>query len=228
MRRATVPVVLTVAALALAACGGGSSGGSGLPTVGASPTGSAPATTTAPTSSAPAASATPATDPSPWTALPTIPNGPNKGLNNGSVLASSVARTPQDQAAVAAYVAYWKFVAKAGYETKVDKAALAKVAALSAATNIERYAKALRTKGNRTIGWTAIHVTKIENGAGGQLLQACLDNASFDVRASSGKPVEKPVPAFDATGGVQTVKGRLVVTFSSTENRTTRCPGGNG
>lgn len=226
MRRATVPVVLTVAALALAACGGGSSGGSELPTVGASPTTSAPATTTAPTSSAPAASATPATDPSPWTALPTIPNGPNKGLNEGIVLASSVASTPEEQEAVKAYVAYWTTLAKIGSDGRGTKAQISAVAASTAGDSLLTYATALKKNGHRTIGWASLNVTDVAVGKDLTLIQACVDNGSYDIVAATGRRLEAGHPAYDANAVVKTVSGRPVVTFAQTRNRTKRCPGG--
>ena len=100
-------------------------------------------------------------DPSPWTALPTVDVGPNKGVFNGAVLGSSVADTAEERAAVDAWLNFWLFLTDAGYEVKVDKAELAHVASGAAAHNIETYVESLQSKKRRTVGWVSLNVTEV-------------------------------------------------------------------
>jgi hypothetical protein len=216
-RPAPAASAVLAAALLLTACGTGGSTGSGLPTVGATSSTTAATTATDPTTS------TPAPDPSPWTALPTISEGPNKGVYNGVVLASSVAKTDKEKAAVDAYLAFWEYIAKAGRDVRVDKQSLAEVASGGAASNVESYIEGLRSKKAQTIGWVSVNVTTVTVGTNAVLLTACVDNGSFDVDRSSGKRLEKGSPGYDGQAAVRSIGGRLVVTSSRAPKRTARC-----
>lgn len=217
MHRAVVPVAAAV--LLLAGCGSGSSGGSALPTVGASS-----GTTTAPVSPSETASATPTVDPSPWTALPTRDVGPNKGVYSGAVLRSSVAETAEEKAAVDAWLNFWVFLTDAGYEVRVDKAELAQVASGAAAENIQAYVKDLKSKKRRTVGWVSLNVTEVNVLNGVSLMKACADNGTYDVDRASGKRLEQGSVAFDTEAAVRKVAGDLVVTSSGSTVRKNPCP----
>ncbi|WP_143448660.1 hypothetical protein [Kineosporia sp. A_224] len=221
MHRAVVPVAAAV--LLLAGCGSGSSGGSALPTVGASS-----GTTTPPVSPTETASATPTVDPSPWTALPTRDVGPNKGVYSGVVLASSVAKTDDEKAAVQAYVDYWTYLVNAGFSAKSDAAGLRRVADGIPADAISKYVKNLRSNGRRTVGWVSINATSVTVTEEAVLLKACIDNGSYDVDAKSKERLEKGSPGYDAEAALRTISGNLVVTFSQTARRTKRCSASEG
>lgn len=216
MHRAVVPVAAAV--LLLAGCGSGSSGGSGLPTVGASS-----GTTTAPVSPTETADPTPTVDPSPWTALPTVDIGPNKGVHNGVVLASSVAKTDAEISAVEAYLAYWQYLAKVGYDVQIDQSELAKVAGGAAKDNIEAYVSGLKKKRGRTIGWNSVNVQSVEVSDIAVLLTACVDNGSYDVDAKTGRRLEKGSVAYESAAALRKVDGRLLVTSASNPSRTKPC-----
>lgn len=219
MHRAVVPVAAAV--LLLAGCGSGSSGGSGLPTVGASS-----GTTTAPASPTETADPTPTVDPSPWTALPTRDVGPNKGVYSGAVLGTSVADSPEELAAVDAWLSFWVYLTDAGYEVRVDKAELAKVASGAAANNIETYVKGLKAKQRRTIGWVSLNVTQVTVRNGVALMKGCADNGTYDVDRTSGKRLERGSVAFDTEAAARQVSGSLVVTSSGSTVRKKPCPTG--
>lgn len=221
MLRAAVPAAVVV--VLLSACGTGGSEPSGLPTVG----GSSAAGPTSSVSARPTASASsPAPDPSPWTALPTISEGPNKGLHTGIVLGSSVARTDEERAAVDAYVAYWAVLSKVGYEAKVSNDEIRAVASGAPVKDLKSYAASLREKYARTVGWAALHITKVTLLPSGALVKACVDNATFDVDRSSGRALEKPSADFDNEAGLRQIDGALLVTSSASSDRKDSCDTG--
>jgi len=217
VHRAAAPVL--VAALLLTACGTGGSTGSDLPTVGASTTTVAPTTgaATSPTTS------TPAPDASPWTALPTISEGPNKGVHSGVVLASSVAKTDDEKAAVDAFVAFWEVLVATGADARASDVAIDEVAQGVAASNLAEYAKTLRRRNARTVGWVSIKVTSVKVGASGALMRACLDNGTFDVNAKTGAALEKIPPAFDVDAGVRSQRGSWRVSSAQSSRRKSAC-----
>jgi len=215
VHRAAAPVL--VAALLLTACGTGGSTGSDLPTLGASTTTVAPTTGAATTTTS-----TPAPDASPWTALPTISEGPNKGVHQGTVLASSVATTDDEKVAVETFMKFWSFLGLAGFEGRVDKNTLNSVATGNAAENLVQYVEALKADGHKTIGWDSVNVLEVSVGANGALLKACVDNGTFDVVAKTGGALEEPLVGYDINAGIRSGETWKVSTAQSTE-RTKPC-----
>lgn len=171
--------------------------------------------------------------PTPWTTLPTLRTGPHKGLNQGVVLASSVAASAQEKAMVSLAVRYFEFTMRTQLDptTRLDSKTLAGLAQGAPASALAKYVASLRTKKAQTVGWMSVNVTQIVSEVGGAdpeqrsgLLSLCIDNGSFDARTSDGQALETAEPAYQSLLGAQlTPKGWRVTSWTSTV-RTSRCP----
>lgn len=221
-RRTCVALLVAVGVVAaLSGCTGGSA--SGTPTANAQKAGAATGSTTAPAAGAPAPLATPAAGPSPWTALPTLAKGPNKGTHLGVVLASSAADTDPERAAVQGYVDYLRTVLVLQRRATVDDAALARTARGAAATQVKVYVVSLKRRKAHTIGWASVNVDGVAATGATARVTACIDNGTRDVADATGKTVTRPDAGYDAEATLSRTGKRWRVTFSSLQVRTARC-----
>lgn len=108
------------------------------------------------------------------------------------------ATTPEQQAVVDAWFAYWDVRARSYGKAKVDPA-LGQVAAATAVSDVVGYVAHLQHDKLHTVGDTRFDVSKVQVDGNSALLSSCAVNKSIDVTAD-GTPAEQPVPFFTADG----------------------------
>lgn len=197
MRRRVLAVVFVLPIVAVSACGG--SEGSDIEI--------------APVESSSAPTPTPSETPLPTTT-------PEAAELQVSVLGSSVAKTPEEKAVVTAWMTYWQAVSDtyADLEPSPDL----DVARGKPQTDVLDYLNELRTKKQRSVGWTRDHVTRIEIVDGAAVVADCAENFSFNVD-EDGEPVQEVTPFYELRGSLQEEDGRWIVTAVDSTDRQEDC-----
>ena len=191
-----LPIAGLLAALAassvLTGCGGDDTAGDG-PTSSPSPSATpSPSPSDTPTPSD-TPSSTPSADP---TRLPT--SQLEAAALHTAVLDSSVARTAEQKAVVAAWMRYWQAAADTYYYAKEDPA-LARSATGEARASVVRYMRQKKAARNRIVGWARDNVTDVRVDGSRATVRDCTKNYTFTID-EEGEPVTRPDPWYDATG----------------------------
>ncbi|MEO7350392.1 MAG: hypothetical protein ABIR34_01305 [Marmoricola sp.] len=193
MRRTAVPAVIFALVLALTGCGGEEKKDKEL-----GPVGDAADTPSA----TPASKATPGS-PKDSTPLDDQGNDVIRGTING-------ATTPEAQAVVEAWFAYWEVRVHSFGRARVDPK-MGSVAAADALADVVQYVAHLRSKKLHTVGDTRFGVSNLKVRGANATLRSCGVNKSID-RTVDGSPAEQFTPFFTVTGALTQVGGVWRVT----------------
>jgi len=193
MRRTAVPAVIIALLLALTGCGGEEKKDKELGPVGddADNLSGTPV---------PSATSGASTDPTP---LDDKGNDVIRGTING-------ATTPQAQAVVDAWFAYWEVRVHSFGRARVDPK-MGSVAAADALADVVQYVAHLRSKKLHTVGDTRFDVSNLKVRGASAMLTSCGVNKSID-RTVDGSPAEQFTPFFTVTGALTQVGGVWRVT----------------
>lgn len=162
----------------LSACSSSDAGTAPPPSIGGSDTAS---------SAAPSPSATPS------------PAGSFDDKGHDVVPGRIRAGTPEQQAVVDAWLAYWRFRLAAYNAADVDVSQLGKVATGDAAGDITGYVRTLQSKGHHTVGDMRIGVSKVKVSHDRATLKSCIENRTTD-RTRAGRPAEQLKPFYVVSG----------------------------
>ncbi len=226
MRRHLLPASLLltlVSALALTGCSNDSAGGTSKPSASASLT---PSTSTTPSDSSSPSMSTSPTQSSSASTSPSAPASlPHDRLAaasyHESVLVSSAASTPEEQAVVDAWMSYWNNVADT-YFNGQPTADLAKVASGDALAQVHAYLKRQKKKNERSVGWAKDHVLSVTVNGDRATIHDCTQNFTFSVD-QEGEPATRPYPWYDATGTLEKQQGSWVVVHQVSKTPKTSC-----
>ncbi|MGA8210613.1 MAG: hypothetical protein WB441_04960 [Nocardioidaceae bacterium] len=219
-RRHLLPAALlltTVGFSALAACSQDGGSATDRPSAGgSSSTGSGPATSTASPTGTPTAS----TSPTPTESSTPAPRLPTDRIEAASlhlaVLGQNAATTPEEQAVVEAWMAFWQGAANSYYRAEPTADFLA-AAQGSARTQIVDNIEKLKRADRRVVGWARDNITAVSVDGDTATIRDCTKNFTFSVDAEA-EPVTNPPPWYAVTGTLKrTVDGWVVVAQESTE-----------
>jgi hypothetical protein len=174
---------LLLSMVALSACGGGSDPAPPKPKASAS------ASPTASASTEPTPTASPA--PSPVPRPSTTAEAAKMAV---VVLGENPAEGPEEEAVVAAWLAYWDAVSLS-YAQATVAPELDSVASGQARQNVLTYVSELRSRGHRSVGWARDNVLAIDVTGDAASLRVCSENFSFEVDAQD-RPKEKVTPFY--------------------------------
>ena len=121
------------------------------------------------------------------------------------------ATTPEQQAVVDAWFAYWDVRARSYGRAEVDPA-LGRFAAATAVSDVVGYVRHLQHDKLHTVGDAKFDVSKVQVDGSSALLSSCAVNKSLDVTAD-GTPAEQPVPFFTADGALVQRAGHWRVVY---------------
>jgi hypothetical protein len=138
-----------------------------------------------------------------------------------AALASSAARTADEKAAVAAWMAYWQAVTDTFYYDRVVPA-LARVAAPGARTAVLARLHKNKAQQQRVVGWARDNVTAVRVSGSRATVRDCTENFTFSVD-EEGTPDTRPTPFYDVRGTLAKQGGRWVVTGSTSKDRSSTC-----
>ena len=124
------------------------------------------------------------------------------------------------KAVVTAWMTYWQAVSDtyADLEPSPDL----DVARGEPQTDVLDYLNELRTKKQRSVGWTRDHVTRIEIVDNAAVVADCAENFSFNVD-EDGEPVQEVTPFYELRGSLQEEDGRWIVTAVDSTDRQEDC-----
>ncbi len=128
------------------------------------------------------------------------------------------AETPEAQAVVEAWFAYWDVRAKSFGSAEVDPK-LGSVAAGDAVADVVRYVAYLRKNKLRTVGDTKLGVSDLKVDRTSATLSSCGVNKSIDRRAD-GSPAEQLSPYFTIAGTLTQAGGTWRVVETKVTSRT--------
>jgi len=224
-RRSTLPVVVLLAAGSLAGCSGGSSSGSQSSS---SPSSQSPSSTHSASPSAGSSSASPSGSPS--TASPGSAGGPGFPHDrteatsmHKAVLVRSAAKTPDERAAVDAWMAYWQGAADTYYYYRPTQQFTA-AASGAARSSVLRYMQGNKAQKQRVVGWARDNVLAVSVSGDTAKIHDCTENYTFTVDQEA-EPLTQPPPFYDTTGTLRKVDGRWVVVHQDSHQKKQSCLG---
>jgi hypothetical protein len=127
-----------------------------------------------------------------------------------AVLESTVAQSPAEKAAVAAWMDYWQGAADTYYSYKASDG-FNRVARGSAKQDVLGYTSDLMKKHNRVVGWAKDNVTKIDVSGDTATVKDCTKNFTFTVDEEA-EPLTRPPPWYAVTGTLKKENGQWTVT----------------
>jgi hypothetical protein len=204
MRRGrALPAVLVLGLVALAGC----EDPAGPQVSSATPSGE-------PSSGSPSASssATPSASPtaSPTAGSQDLPKSQVRAsVLHKAVLGRNAADTPEERAAVTAWMGYWQAATDAYFYGRAPEQLprYAADAALAAVSDTLARQKAMQ---HRAVGWARDNVLNVKVTGATATLRDCTENYTFDVD-EEGAPASSPTPWYDVTGTLEKRAGRWVV-----------------
>jgi hypothetical protein len=226
--RLSLSATLLASVVAVTGCSGGSSqatsgGSSGsVRSSAASPTPTTSATPTPRTSSTSASAS--ASSPS------TLAHGQPTDLPRDqtaaasyhvAVLASSDASTPEEHAAVAAWMTFWQAAADTYYYDR-PVPALDRTAMPSVRSSIVDYMEKKKRQHERVVGWARDNVLAVNVAGDLATIHDCTENYTFSID-QSGDPLTRPTPYYDVTGKLQKVDGQWKVAEQHSDDRSLSC-----
>ena len=127
-----------------------------------------------------------------------------------AVLDSSVAQSPAEKAAVAAWMDYWQGAADTYYFYKASDG-FNRVARGSAKQDVLGYMNDLMKKHQRVVGWAKDNVTKIDVSGDTATVRDCTKNFTYTVDEEA-EPLTRPPPYYAVTGTLKKENGQWTVT----------------
>ncbi len=214
----TLPVVLLLSAVALAGCSNDSP----------KPAGQTSSPTASSSSASPSASPTDQTTsqaPSPASTASKGPTFPTDRIEAASmhkaVLDSSVAQSPDEKAAVTAWMDYWQGAADTYYFYKATDG-FNRVARGSAKSDVLGYMNDLMKKHQRVVGWAKDNVTKIDVSGDTATIRDCTKNFTYTVDDEA-EPLTRPPPWYGVTGTLKKENGQWTVTTQASKELKKSC-----
>jgi hypothetical protein len=220
-RLRALPVALVTCALALTGCsnGGDTKKADSTPSPSASSTSSSPSPTESSSGST--------TSPFPSNP-PTSRKGPDfphdrveAASMHKAVLASSAAQSPDEKAAVAAWMDYWQGAADTYYFYKPTGKFLG-VARGTAKSSVLKYMSDLKSQDQRVVGWAKDNVTKVKVSGSTATVNDCTENFTYTVDREI-EPLTRPTPYYQVTGTLTKEGGRWTVTHQDSKSLTKSC-----
>jgi hypothetical protein len=182
---------------------------------------SSSATPSSPTPSALTATASPTTPP-PGSQGPSFPHDRTEAASlHLAYLQSSVAQTPDEKAAVAAWMSFWQGAADTFYLYKPTDQFLA-VARGKAKSDILDYMAQLKSKHHRVVGWSKDNVGKVTVDGNTATIRDCTENYTYTVDQEI-EPLTRPTPWYDVTGTLKKEAGGWRVTDQKSKDRLKSC-----
>jgi hypothetical protein len=218
-------VVVLMCVAALAGCTDdspkkASSSSSSTPSKSASKSSSASPSVT-PTPSALTETASP-TDPPTESQGPSFPHDRTEAASlHLAYLESSVAKSADEKAIVAAWMSFWQGAADTFYLYKPTDQFLA-VARGKAKSDILDYANDLKSKQRRVVGWSKDNVNKITIKGNTATVRDCTENYTYTVDQEI-EPLTRPTPWYDVTGTLKKEAGGWRVTAQKSKDKLKSC-----
>lgn len=206
MRCRALVTLLVAPILVLSACGGGSDDEDAIKPV---------------ESTTPSASPTPSE-----TAAPTPADVPRPATTaeaakvSVTVLGTNAAKNAKEQAVVDAWMTYWDAVTQT--YGKLEPAPGLDHARGEPLTGVLDYLNMLKTKNERSVGWTRENVLAVAVDGDSAVLRDCAENFSFTVD-SSGKPTEDVTPFYSIIGKLEKDGDRWVITSLQSQGSSEDC-----
>ena len=218
-RRSTLPVVLLLALGAVSACGDDTKDAKDSPSASASATSS---DVESATSSTPSQSDEPSAADTGSAGASGFPRDRTEATSlHKAVLGRSSASTPQEKAAVDAWMAYWQGAADTYYFYRPTRT-FASVASGSAKTAVLDYMEQHKAKKQRVVGWARDNVTSVKVTGDTAKIRDCTENYTFTVDQEA-EPKTRPTPWYDARGTLKKVDGRWMVTTQNSRELKESC-----
>ena len=219
-RLRALPVALLMCALTLSGCGGGSAKKSDSSP---SPSPSTMSSTPSPTESSSGSTTSPFPSNPPTSSKgPQFPHDQIEAASmHKAVLNSSVAQTPEEKAAVAAWMDYWQGAADTWYLYKPTQQ-FDGVARGKAKSFVLDYLTTMKSKNQRVVGWAKDNVQKVHVAGDKATLQDCTENYTFTVDREV-EPITRPAPFYLITGTLQKEGGRWTVVSQVTATPKKSC-----
>jgi hypothetical protein len=131
-----------------------------------------------------------------------------------AVLGRNAAGSPEEQAVVEAWMAFWQGTADTYYFYR-PTAQFDRVARGSARSQVIDYMTAVRAKKERVVGWARDNVTSVEVTGSRATVRDCTKNFTFRVD-NEAEPISRPDAWYDVTGTLRrTADGWTVVAQTS-------------
>ncbi len=203
----TLPVVLLLCGVVLVGCSDDSTK-KGDQTSSSSASSSSASPSESPTDQTTSPSPTPASTASKGPEFPT--DRIEAASMHKSVLDSSVAQSPAEKAAVAAWMDYWQGAADTYYFYKASDG-FNRVARGSAKQDVLGYMNDLMKKHQRVVGWAKDNVTKIDVSGDTATVNDCTKNFTYTVDEEA-EPLTRPPPWYAVTGTLKKENGQWTVT----------------
>jgi hypothetical protein len=136
-------------------------------------------------------------------------------------LESSVAKTSDEKAAVAAWMSFWQGAADTYYVYKPTDQFLA-VARGKARAEVLDYTAKLKAKHYRVAGWAKDNVTKVSISGDNATIRDCTENYTYTVDQEI-EHVTRVTPFYDVTGKLKKEDGRWTVVAQTSKDKLKSC-----
>lgn len=224
-RRSTLPVVLVLALGALSACADDTKDAGATPSKSASPSSSDGSSTTSGSPSdegSAEGSDTPSAADTGSAGASGFPRDRTEATSlHKAVLGRSAASTPEEKAAVDAWMAYWQGAADTYYFYKPTQT-FTSVATGSAKTSVLDYLQTKKAAQERVVGWARDNVLSVKVTGDTAKIRDCTENFTFTVDHEA-EAITHPTPWYDARGTLKKVDGRWMVTTQNSRELKKTC-----
>jgi hypothetical protein len=218
-RRSTLPVVLLLALGAVSACGDDTKDAKAGPSASASAS-SSDVDSASP--STPSESDAPSAGDTGSSGASGFPHDRTEATSlHKAVLAESAASTPEEKAAVDAWMAFWQGAADTYYFYKPTQT-FTSVASGTAKSAILDNMENLKADKRRVVGWARDNVTAVKVTGDTAKIRDCTENYTFTVDQEA-EPVTRPPLWYDARGTLKKVDGRWMVTMQNSRELKKSC-----
>jgi len=220
-RRSTLPVVLLLALGAVSACADDTKDAKATPSASA-PASSSDVSSATSSPSSDKGSDTPSAADSGSAGASGFPHDRTEATSlHTAVLAQSSASTPEEKAAVDAWMAFWQGAADTYYFYKPSRA-FTSVATGTAKAAILDNMRGTRAQKQRVVGWARDNVTSVKVTGDTAKIRDCTENYTFTVDHEA-EPLTHPPPWYDARGTLKKVDGRWMVTTQNSRELKKSC-----
>ena len=219
-RRSTLPVVLLLALAAVSACADDTRNAKATPSARASASSSDVSSATS--SPSDKGSDTPSPADTGSAGASGFPHDRTEATSlHTAVLARSSASTPEEKAAVDAWMAFWQGAADTYYFYKPSQT-FTSVASGTAKAAILDNMESTRAHKERVVGWARDNVMSVKVTGDTAKIRDCTENYTFTVDEEA-EPLTHPPPWYDARGTLKKVDGRWMVTMQNSRELKKSC-----